>query len=275
MTFIVISQLQDRNQRMLTKSKTLKGYALRGLDGEIGTVEDFHFDDLHWTIRYLVAETGNWLIDRKILISPYALNFVDTDKRFVSVDLTLKQIEDSPSLDDNEPVTRQYEESYHAHFGWPGYWDGPYAWGALPYLLLQAGKKAYAALTPSKAISPHLRSNTDTLGCMVLAVDGEIGRIDDFILDDNSWTIRYLIVDSGPWWHGKRILISPKWLDRVAWNESKVFLKFSRDTIRSAPEYTEAPLVSRDYESRLHDHYLRKGYWIDDEEEEDGKKHSF
>lgn len=254
---------------MLTKAKTMKGYALKGLDGELGEVEDFHFDDLHWTIRYLVAETGDWLSDRKILISPYALNFVDDDKRFVSVDLTRRQIEDSPRLEGHEPVTRGYEKSYHEHFGWPGYWDGPYAWGALPYLLLQAGKKAYAALTPSKAEDRHLRCTADTTGCVLQAIDGEIGRIEDFIIDDNSWSIRYLIVDSGPWWHGKRLLISPKWLDRLAWNESKVFVKFSRDTIRSAPEYVEAPLVSREYENLLHSHYLRKGYWLDDENHSD------
>jgi len=259
---------------MLTKANTLKGYALICLDGEIGTLEEFHFDDLHWTIRYLVAETGGWLTGRKVLVSPYALNFVDNDKRFVSVDLTRKQIEDSPRLGEDQAVSREFEESYHAHFGWPGYWDGPYAWGALPYLLLQAGKKAYESLIPTKTPPTHLRCTADTIGCVVQASDGEIGRVADFILDDNSWSIRYLIVDSGHWWHGKRILISPKWLDRLAWNESKVFLKYSRDTIRSAPEYIEAPLVDREYENRLHNHYLRKGYWIDDDNETDGKKHS-
>ncbi|MEK7393306.1 MAG: PRC-barrel domain-containing protein [Fibrobacterota bacterium] len=251
---------------MLSKANTLKGYALNGLDGELGTVEEFHFDDLHWTIRYLVAETGDWLADRKVMISPYALNFVDNDRRSVSVDLTWKQIEESPRLEGNDPVTREFEESYHAHFGWPGYWDGPYAWGALPYLLMQAGKKAYTALSPKQPKDPHLRSTSDMTGVVIHALDGEIGRIVDFIIDDNSWSIRYMIVDSGPWWHGKRILISPRWLERLDWNGSKAFLKFSRDTIRSAPEYVEVPLVSREYENSLHNHYLRKGYWVEEDE---------
>ena len=46
---------------ILIKAKTLKGYQLESLDGEIGKVEEFYFDDHHWTIRYLVADTGNWL----------------------------------------------------------------------------------------------------------------------------------------------------------------------------------------------------------------------
>ena len=117
---------------MLQKATTLKGYKLHGLDGEIGRVKEFYFDDRHWTIRYLVAETGNWLSDRQVLISPYALGAVNKEEQRIAIDLTKKQIEDSPPLSSDKPVSRQFEEGYVEYYGWPVYWSGPYAWGLLP-----------------------------------------------------------------------------------------------------------------------------------------------
>jgi len=94
---------------MLIKAKTLEGFKLDSLDGEIGKVKEFYFDDRHWTIRYLVAETGTWLADRQVLISPYALSSVDKEAKNIAVDLTKKQIEDSPPLDSHKPVSHQYD----------------------------------------------------------------------------------------------------------------------------------------------------------------------
>lgn len=257
---------------MLSKAKTIKGYALNGLDGEMGSVEEFLFDDRHWTIRYLVAETGNWLTGRKVLVSPYALSFVSHENKLLSVDLTKKQLEESPRLESHEPVSRQFEATYHSHFGWPMYWDGPYAWGAFPYLLLQAGRQVIASLNPVAETDPDLRSINDTTGNVVQGTDGEIGRIKDFIVDEGSWTIRYLIVETGLWWPGKKVLISPEWIERFDWSKPEVFVKLSLSSIKTAPEYVEAPLVTREYEARLHRHYQRPEYWLD---QDDGKKHSY
>ena len=116
---------------MLNKAKTLKGYKLDSLDGEIGKVKEFYFDDQHWTIRYLVADTGNWLTGRQVLISPYALVAVNKEEQHIAIDLTKKQIEDSPSLNSDKPVSRQFEEAYYGYYGWPMYWGGPYMWGCL------------------------------------------------------------------------------------------------------------------------------------------------
>src|SRR5208282_152899 len=104
---------------MLIKVKTLEGYKLDSLDGEIGKVKEFYFDDRHWTVRYLVAETGTWLTDRQVLISPYALMAVNAEDHNIAVDLTKKQIEDSPSLDFDMPVSRQFEQAYYRHYDYP------------------------------------------------------------------------------------------------------------------------------------------------------------
>lgn len=246
---------------MLSKAKTLKGYKLDSLDGEIGKVEEFYFDDHHWTVRYLVANTGTWLVDRQVLISPYALSNMVKGERLIAVNLTRKQIEDSPSLYSDRPVSRQFEETYYGYYGWPMYWQGTYMWGPYPYISREP-------LTlrpdgpPEESWDPHLRSTHDVEGHHLQATDGEIGHVDDFVIDDETWAIRYLIIDTQNWWPGKKILIAPKWIERISWSELKVFVNLTREQVKASPEYTEESLLSRDYETRLHRHYNRDGYWV-------------
>lgn len=245
---------------MLSKAKTLIGYKLDSRNGEMGKVENFYFDDRHWTIRYLVADSGNWLPGRQVLISPYALLDVSAEKQRVAIDLTKKQIEDSPSLESDLPVSRQFEEAYHGYYGWPTYWSGPFIWGT--YSRFDRGHPPMSESGPAeRAWDPHLRSTREVSGYHIQATDGEIGHVVDFILDDENWTIRYLIIDTRNWWPGKKILISPPWIERINWPQSKVFVNLSRERIRSAPEYTDESLLTREYEVRLHRHYDRQGYW--------------
>jgi hypothetical protein len=98
---------------MLNQANILKGYKLEALDGELGKIKEFYFDDYYWTIRYLVVDTGNWLVERQVLISPHALSTVNKDARNIGINLTKKQIENSPSLDSDKPVSRQFEEAYY------------------------------------------------------------------------------------------------------------------------------------------------------------------
>jgi len=248
---------------MLNKAKTLKGYKLNSLDGEIGKVKEFYFDDRHWTIRYLVADTGNWLLERQVLISPYALANVNKEEQYIAIDLTKKQIEDSPSVDSDKPVSRQFEEAYYGYYGWPMYWGGPYMWGSYPNI--ERDPKKWRKYTQNeKTWDPHLSSTYDVSGHDIQAIDGEIGHVEDFIIDDETWAIRYLIIDTQNWWPGKKVLVSPQWIERVSWDESKVFVNLLRETIKQSPEYTEESLLTRDYETELHRHYSRQGYWVDE-----------
>ena len=248
---------------MLNKAKTLKGYKLDSLDGEIGKVKEFYFDDQHWVIRYLVADTGNWLPGRQVLISPYALVAVNKGEQHITVDLTKKQIEDSPSLNSDKPVSRQFEETYYGYYGWPMYWSGSYVWGSSPYLVRDRAKWEKST-QGEKGWDPHLRSTHDASGHHIQATDGEIGHVEDFIIDDVTWAIRYLIIDTKDWWPGKKVIVSPQWIERISWSESKVFVNLLRKTIKQSPEYTDESLLTRAYETGLHRHYNRQGYWVDE-----------
>ena len=248
---------------MLSQVKTLCGYSLHSLDGEIGRVKEFYFDDRHWTIRYLVAETGNWLSGRKVLISPYALTGINRSVKQLTVNLTKKQIENSPSLETHKPVSLQFEEEYYGYYGWPAYWSGPYVWGNMPYIERDQNKWR-PSNRAAQSWDRHLRSSHEVTGYSLQALDGEIGHIEDFVVDDDNWTFRYLIVGTRNWWPGKKVLVSPQWIERVSWEESKAFINLSRETIQKSPEYSAEALLTREYEVGLHSHYQRKGYWIDE-----------
>jgi len=257
---------------MLRKAEELRCYKLRARDGDIGRIDEFYFDDQHWTIRYLIVSTGGWLSDRQVLISPYALGAADEVQKVISTELTKQQIEASPSLSTDKPVSRQFEEAYYGHYGWPIYWNGPYLWGASSYLV-RDGESPNECSPGGQVCDSHLRSTADVTGDYIQAPDGDIGHVEDFVIDDETWAIRYLIVDTSNWWLGKRVLVSPQWIERVSWPESKVFVNLPRETIRQAPEYG-AESLNRGYEINLHRHYKRKGYWVDEYRKEATGSHA-
>jgi len=236
---------------MLSKAKTLTGYKLQSLDGEIGTAKDFYFDDHYWMVRYLVADTGEWLVGRQVLISPHSLAGIDIQQESITVKLTKIEIEHSPSLNRDKPVSRQFEQEYSVFFGSPMYWGFPHGPGA----------KGESGEPTKKHNDPDLRSTHDVSGHHVEASDGEIGHVEDFIIDDETWAIRYLIVDTRDWLPGKKVLISPKWIERVSWSKKQVVVDLTREAIQQAPEYTDSPTLTRDQGTALHRHYNRPGYW--------------
>lgn len=246
---------------MLFKTKTLEGHKLHSLDGEIGKVSDFYFDDQYWTIRYLVADTGGWLPGRQVLISPYALGEVIKKDHRISVNLTKKQIEDSPSLSSDKPVSHQFELAYSGYYGWPSYWGGPTTWGTYPTVVRDPGLWSGLSPSPKEAGDAHLRSINEVTQYHIHATDGEIGHVEDFIVDDETWTIRFLVINTRNWWPGKKVLVSPLWIERVSWGESQVFVNLTREAIKASPEYTEETSITRDYEAGLFGHYRFDDYW--------------
>jgi hypothetical protein len=256
---------------MITNIKQIKGFKLGALDGDIGSVKDFYFDDESWTVRYLVADTGKWLPGRQVLISPFALQHVRMEDEIIDVSLTKKQIEDSPSIDTHKPVSRQYEIDYYQYYGWPHYWEGPALWGVAPtpaHFSPDGGVVEPMPLSRERKGDPHLRSAQEMMGYHIQARDGEVGHVEDFLIEDENWAIRYLVVDTKNWWPGKNVLVAPQWIQRVSWQESKVFVDLTRETIKSAPEFVRGESIDRVFEGRLYRHYNRPVYWAHETHEE-------
>lgn len=249
---------------MLRKVKILNGYSIQNIDDEtIGKVKDVYFDDRHWTVRYLTANSGNWLTGRKVLLTPYAVVAVNADHENIVVDLTKKQIENSPLLNSDKPVSQQFEQAYYGYYGYPTYWGGTYSWGYYPNI--ERNRDRWNDFPNNeKKYDHHLRSCAEVTGYHIQAEDGEIGHVEDFIIDDETWEIRYLIVNTSNWWAGKQVLISPLWIESVSWAQRKVMIDLTRQAIKLSPEFTDQLLVDRDFETSLYGHYNRKGYWVDE-----------
>jgi sporulation protein YlmC with PRC-barrel domain len=248
---------------MLIKGKELKGYQLKSTDGTIGSAREFYFDDHYWSIRYLVAKTSGWLSNKKVLLSPYSVTAIDPVTETVSLALTKKQIEDSPSIDEDEPVSLQWENSYYDYYGYPAYWGGPFMWGYYPYPQRDSANWSSWDLTRSPW-DRHLRSTHQVTGYHIHASDGEIGHIEDFIIDEETWAIRYLVVATTNFWPGKKILVSPQWIASISWETQEVMVDMSRGKIKDSPAYDDASAITREDEIGLYGYYDRDGYWVAD-----------
>jgi sporulation protein YlmC with PRC-barrel domain len=223
---------------MLRKVKDLRGFALLATDGVIGKVDDLYFDDEDWGIRYLVVNTGSWLSNRKVLISPIAVGHAGWMAKRLPVSLTRAQVEGSPHIDTTKPVSRQHEAEYFRYYGYPSYWGGAGLWGmgAYPGSLttedrIEEQLKAHATGPTSTPNDCHLRSSNAVIGHHIGATDGEIGHLEDLLIDDDTWAIRYLIVNTSNWWRGRRVLVSPDYIRSVSWSEAKISLDLTRQAV--------------------------------------------
>lgn len=244
---------------MLRSISSIHGFTIRATDGEIGSVDDFLFDDEQWVIRYLVANTGGWLTGRLVLVSPIAFKSVNWDGQHFEVELTRKQIEDSPSIADDQPVSRQKEEEYFQYYSYPYYWGGSGMWGMAGYPSMAFMTTGQQSKQPEG--DPHLRSVRQVTGYAIQARDGDLGHVEDFIADDESWAIRYMVVDNRNWWPGRKTLVSPRWITEVSWAQSIVAVDLERETIKQGPEYDPMQLLNRQYEEQLHQHLGQSPYW--------------
>ncbi len=253
---------------MLRSVQGLKGSTVIAVDGDVGTVDEFFFDDEQWTVRYLVADTGGWLTGQRILISPMSLGRSDWRQHTLYVDLTRDQIRNAPGVDTERPVSRQWEVDYYNYYGWPYYWGGAGIWGpamypaVVPPAVAPGGVRGrYEEDEEERPEDSHLRSSEEVTGYSIQCPDGDLGHVEDFIVDDENWVIRYLAVDTRNWWPGKKVLLPPQWIDSVSWTDRAVFIELQRETVRNAPEWDPGAPISRDYERRLHDYYGHPHYW--------------
>ena len=250
---------------MLRSLKDLERYKLSATDGDIGSVADFLMDDRRWVVRYLVAKTGAFFDERDVLLSPISFRRADAATQLFHVALTMDKIKHGPSVDAHQPVSRQYEREYYRYYGYPTYWGYSGLWGLGSY----PSELAQGSWEPSaKAHDPadaHLRSARELRGYHVEGSDADVGHVADFIIDDETWAIRYLVLDTSNWLFGKKVLVAPHWATGVSWDERKVHITMTRAQIESSPPWDPEAAVNREYETRLYDYYGRPVYWNNDD----------
>jgi hypothetical protein len=240
---------------MLRSTKEILGYTIGASDGELGGVHDVFFDDSEWVVRYLAVDTRKWLPGRKVLIAPVALGSPNWEHRVLPVGLTKEEVRNSPKIDSERPISRRQEEELYAHYQWVPYWGGGIAAPS------PNEPQALRTIHAKKKGDPHLRSVREVLVYAVHAADGNIGEAHDFVLDDEEWAVRYLVVDTHPWLPGRQVLVSPAWIGDIKWAERSVRLDLTQQQVKDSPEYDPSAPVNRQYEKRLYDYYGRPRYW--------------
>jgi hypothetical protein len=228
---------------MLRSITQLYGAKLGASDGEIGHAKDFYFEDQNWVVRYLVADTGSWLAGRKVLISPHAFGSLHQAGKLLLVNLTRKQIEDSPSIESHKPVSRQYEAEYYRYYGWPYYWQGDGLWGMSGFPTLELppkplpGEPATASDPQPERADAHLRSTQAVGGYHLQARDGIIGHVCDFMMDTQSWAIRQLIIKIGHRFSGQEVSIPTSQVSRISYDKSTVFVNLTTEAVQQSPAH--------------------------------------
>ncbi|MBL8012347.1 MAG: PRC-barrel domain-containing protein [Candidatus Omnitrophica bacterium] len=255
--YLVAKVVNMGEENMLKSAVDFLGWSIHASDGEIGHVDDLYFDDETWTVRYAVVNCGNWLTGRRVLLSPGALSGpADYIGRRFPVSLNRDQIKHSPDIDTHKPVSRQQEEELFAYYSWPAYWPplavaGDESTVGLPGQLLK---------TTINKEDLHLRSLKVVKKYSIHATDGAIGHLTDFIVQEATWKVRYLVVDAGRWLTGRRILVAVAWMDHISWLESTIFVALTKQQVKNSPQIGEL-MPNHSYEKELHEHYQKPGYW--------------
>jgi sporulation protein YlmC with PRC-barrel domain len=251
---------------MLRNASVINGYAIAASDGHLGTVSDFLFDDVSWLIRWLVVDIGTWLSGRKVILPAFALGHLDPARREFFVRLTMQEVKDSPDIDTKRPVSRQMEASIYDHYGWSPYWGAGLYMGGYGYGdggSLMAPLSARGSMRRDEDITAvhrggddqHLRSFEAITGYHIHTSDGDIGHVEDFLVEEADWAIHYLVVDTKNWLPGKRVLVSPRSVTEIDWTDNLVKINVSRRSVKDSPAYDASKTVDRTYEKQFHKYY--------------------
>ncbi len=258
---------------MLYDLRDLFEYAVQGKDEELGHVHDFYFHDQRWEALYLIIDTGPWFLGEKTLAAIEGVEMPIQEDQLLPVDMTKEEVQGSPSIDVTQPISERQLAELHAHYNW-AHLGGPIVQPPLAYV--PPGALAEPEIKPPAAPAedtqqpeptPYLRSAREVMGYHVHARDGEIGHLESFLVNPQDWYLRYAIIDTRNWLPGRKVLVSPVWIEEIRWAEQTVYVELKKETIKNSPEYDPTQPVERGYEERLYRHYGRRGYWVEAEQE--------
>jgi hypothetical protein len=249
---------------MLLKLRDLNGYNVAASDAPAGEVKDTYFDDVLWVVRYLIVDTRAWIRGREVLISPLSVTHFDLEKQRIDLAVTQKQVDESPSIETDKPVSRMMEAHLNRYYGYPDYWsfgaNAPmWGWAELPALPPEGS----VAPTPADSGDPgtHLRSSREVIGYHIKANDETFGHVEDMLVDPESWAIRYLLIDTRNWWPGPPVLVGAEWASEIDWATRTLGIDMDAERIKACPPYDPGSPITRQYEKDLYRHYGRPGYW--------------
>ncbi len=242
---------------MLRSMLSLIDYNIRAVDGDIGTIDDFYFDEQSWTVRYLIVDTGGFLSSRKVLIATTALGEPEWVDQTFPVRHTREEVEQSPDISIEKPVSREQEENLHTYYRWLPYWGGGFGGPVTPAYPLPVNQPVETLEPEQQLRDNHLRTFHEVATYTVRAIDGDIGRVQDFIVDGAQWALKMFVVDTGRWLRGKEVLLDTGRIQNISYDEKSVAVNLKRADVEDSPEYDPAAPVNEEFELRFYDYYGR------------------
>jgi hypothetical protein len=203
---------------MITTAKQIRGCQVCSTDVPVGRVEDILFDDRTWLLRNLVVRIGNLFHRRRVLIGLGQVLRADWPARRVDLGISITQVHAAPPLESDPPVAVRRQREDAKYLAWDAYWAGVFD-------------------GPADPGDPNLQSTYATTGHRVEGADKDSGRIENFVVDDREWRIRYLIVGVRRGIHPRHVLIAPTWVESISWDEHKVRLTVPRVLVEHSPEF--------------------------------------
>lgn len=250
--------------------KDLRNFRVETKDGKRASVKDIYFDDEKFAVRYLILNSGPWKFGKKVLVSPFLVEKVEAASGWIMLKIDREGLGLCPEIDENQPISREMERQYSDRLFLPYYWGGAGLWGlyATPYGTYSPELRQryeYPLSDIGHGAENHLRSAREVSGYHVNARDERLGHVDDFIIDETDWSIRYFVLHTSDWRTGKSVLVAPDWLDEILWSTKTAYFNVDRSSIEGAPVYDPARPFDKEFETRLYRHYDKPAYWDEKE----------
>ncbi|HET9241284.1 MAG TPA: hypothetical protein VFO10_28725 [Oligoflexus sp.] len=259
---------------MLYRASALIKIGVQAVDRGAGIIKDLYFDDRAWKIRYCVVDTGSWLSGRQVLISPEALTALDAEAGAFQSKLTEEQIKNSPGADTEKTVSRQYEEYLSSYYGWSPYWSTPQAVSSFPGIYTYPPYPAGISRTldllssatpkspseegqsyPGQAEESHLRSFLEVKSYGLRALDGDLGHVEDLLIDAADWSVTHVIVDTRTWWPGGEVVVDRGMIQAINWEDRVMMVAMVRDEVKEAPPYSRDLSLSESFQTKVSQYY--------------------
>ncbi len=237
---------------MLRSMKELFGYSVAAIDGSLGKLEDFLFDERSHDLRYLVADTGGWFDRRHLLVAPAAFGHTHWPARDFPVRISREQAAASPALVADAALSRRHEVALHSFFEWMPYWlshsNGvPTAHVAAP----DGGDEA----------APSLCRAARLIGYQAQGTDSEIGHVVDFLIDDDQWKVRDVIVDTESWGEPRTVIVSMALFRGIDAAAEKLLVGLTARLVRECPVFDPQAIAGSRSEVVFHDYLGRPRSW--------------
>lgn len=245
---------QKERLNMLYSLSDLEQYTVNASDGYIGKVKDFYFDDRTWKLRCVLAETGIWLKNRKVLLPASAVKLVNVDDKHLSLDLSMYQVKNGPGIDKQLSLNPQSEIDYLSYYGYSFYRGATEAHGfdqdaeaklADIFASVDAVRRTYG--------DRHLRSCREIINYDIEGSDNQVGYLQSMLFDETDWSVRYLVANTSNWWLGHQVLLEPQSIKDVSWGDARIYLNMLRSQVQNAPIF-DPDTFKNDHETGEHLH---------------------